>query len=45
MNHTEIANHNPHWKSTFLDVISAVSMAGGSIIKFITPHNFLTKKS
>jgi hypothetical protein len=32
MNHTEIANHNPHWKSTFLDVISAVSMAGSSII-------------
>ena len=32
MNHTEIANHNPLWKSTFLDVISAVSMAGGSII-------------
>jgi len=26
MNHIEIANHTPHWKSTSLDVISAIKV-------------------
>jgi len=32
MNHIEIVNHTLHWKSTSLAFISAVSMAGSSII-------------
>jgi len=38
MNHTEIANHTPHWKSTSLAFASATPMTGRELAR--SAHNW-----